>query len=72
MKGEVIYEFVDGNNNTYAVIDWGKYREVALILVNVNLKEENEKLKEFMKKVKEIEEEETEKLLERNRNDNGY
>ena len=37
-KGKVIDEFTDGEN-TYAIIDWGRYVEVALILVNCDRKD---------------------------------
>ena len=36
--GRVIYEFTDGEN-TYAVIDWGRYVEIAHVLVNYDKKD---------------------------------
>lgn len=34
----MVYEFCDGMNNTYQVIDWDKYVEVSLVLVNIEKK----------------------------------
>ncbi len=33
--GRVVYEFTDSKNQTYQLIDWGKYVEVSKVLENV-------------------------------------
>ena len=34
MNVDLTYEFSDDNDNTYRVIDYGKYVEIMLVLVN--------------------------------------
>lgn len=37
-KGRVVREFTDADGNTCAIIDWGRYKEVALVVLNIDTK----------------------------------
>ncbi len=41
MSGKVVYEFSDDNDNTYQIIEWDKYVEISLVLVNVEKSDVN-------------------------------